>query len=109
MARKHTFVVLVLLGAVVVAGLLAVSRTVLLAQPSQAATGTDPAIAFRMKKLDRFEAKLRRQAAELGTARASAPSQITIYRRPPAVQVTRAQTDDDHGYEHESELGESDD
>ena len=61
MPRKHLFPIVVLLAAALVAGLLAVSRTVALGRPANAATASDPAIAFRLKKLDRFEQSLRRQ------------------------------------------------
>ena len=71
MPRKHAFMVVVLLGAVFVAGVLAVSRTVVLGQPARASTSSDPAIAFRMKKLDRFEASLERRASALDKAQAS--------------------------------------
>ncbi len=63
MSRKHLFPIVVLLAAALVAGLLAVSRTVALGRPANAATASDPAIAFRLKKLDRFEQSLRRQLA----------------------------------------------
>ena len=64
MPRKHLFPIVVLLAAALVAGLLAVSRTVALGRPANAATASDPAIAFRLKKLDRFEQSLRQQLAQ---------------------------------------------
>ena len=78
MPRKHAFVITVLLGAVFVVGLVAVSRTVLLAQPAGASTTSDPAIAFRMRKLDRLEASLERNAAAL---RSSATANELVIRR----------------------------
>jgi hypothetical protein len=104
MPRKHMFVLVVLLGAVFVAGLLAVSRTVVLGQPSKASTGSDPAIAFRMAKLDRFEASLERRAAKLKTTPEAAP--VTVYRRAPSVQVPASVHGDDRGGEHENELSD---
>jgi hypothetical protein len=105
MPRKHLFLVVVLLGAVVVAGLLAVTRTVVLAQPSSAATGSDPAIAFRLAKLDRFEASLERRAAKLkATPTTAAP--VTVYRRAPSTQVAAPTHGDDDGEEHEFELSD---
>ena len=63
MSRKHVFPIVVMLAAAFVAGLLAISRTVALGRPANAATASDPAIAFRLKKLDRFEQSLRLQLA----------------------------------------------
>ena len=108
MPRKHMFFIAVLLGAVFVAGLLAVSRTVVLGQPAKASTASDPAIAFRMAKLDRLEASLERRAAKLKKTTAATPTSrpVTIYRRAPSVQVPASVHGDDHGAEHE---GGSDD
>ena len=53
MPRKHLFVIVVLLGAAVVAGLLAMTRTQALGSPASTSAGSDAAISFRMKKLDR--------------------------------------------------------
>jgi hypothetical protein len=101
MPRRHLFVIAVLLGAVFVAGMLAVSRTVILGQPAKAATSSDPAIAFRLKKLDRFEASLERRAARLKSTSSSAP--ITVYRRAPQVQVANGPSHDDDASEHGDE------
>jgi hypothetical protein len=87
MPRKHTFLITVLLGAVFLAGIVAVSRTVLLGQPANASTASDPAIAFRMRKLDRLETSLERRMATMQPAKH--PKQITIYRHAPAAAATR--------------------
>ena len=82
MSRKHMFPIVVMLAAAFVAGLLAVSRTVALGRPASAATASDPAIAFRLKKLDRFEQSLRRQLAH---AKATRPASVTtVYRHAPS-------------------------
>jgi hypothetical protein len=75
MTRKHLFPLVVILGAAVFAGLLAVSHTRALSAPT-AATSSDPAIAFRLKKLDRFERSLRLQLANTPAT----PAPTTIYR-----------------------------
>jgi Flp pilus assembly protein CpaB len=75
MARKHLFPLVVILAAAVFAGLLAVSHTRALSTPA-AATNNDPAIAFRLQKLDRFERSLRKQLANAPAD--SAPT--AIYR-----------------------------
>lgn len=98
MHRKHLFPLVVLLAAAVVAGLLALTRTVDLGQPATASTGSDPAIAFRLKELDRFEVSLRKQLAEAKAPAAAAPK--TIYRRA-ASPASRASASG--GYEHENE------
>jgi hypothetical protein len=79
MPRKHAFLITVLLGAVFFVGVVAVSRTVLLGQPAEASTASDPAIAFRMRKLARLEASLERDAA--GLRPPQKPAQVTVYRR----------------------------
>jgi ribosomal protein L12E/L44/L45/RPP1/RPP2 len=102
MHRKHLFPLVVLLAAAAVAGLLALTRTVDLGQPATASTGSDPAIAFRLKELDRFELSLREQLAKAKTPAAVAPK--TIYRRAaaPASQAARFSEHKDED-EHEDE------
>jgi hypothetical protein len=105
MPRKHTFLIVVLLGAVVMAGLLAVSRTVVLADPSQASTGSDPTIAYRLKRLDRFEAALRGRAAELKAT--PTPSTTTVYRQAPVTRLGSTKFgDEDHGQGGDDESGD---
>ena len=97
MHRKHLFPLVVLLAAAVVAGLLALTNTVDLGQPATASTGSDPAIAFRLKELDRFELSLRQQLAKAKTpAAAAAPK--TVYRRAaaPASQAGHSEHEDEH-------------
>jgi hypothetical protein len=95
MPRKHLFPIVVMLAAALVAGLLAVSRTVALGRPASAATASDPAIAFRLKKLDRFEQSLRRQLASTPATRMS-----TVYRHAPSVSPVPSHGEEDH---HEGE------
>jgi hypothetical protein len=95
MPRKHLFPIVVMLAAAFVAGLLAVSRTVALGRPASAGTASDPAIAFRLEKLDRFERSLRRQLATTPQARTS-----TVYRQAPSVVLTQP-TGDEDDYEGE--------
>ena len=98
MHRKHLFPLVVLLAAAVVAGLLALTRTVALGQPPTASTGSDPAIAFRLKELDRFELSLRQQLAKAKTPAAAAPK--TVYRRA-AAPLSRATGFSEHEDEDE--------
>ena len=100
MHRKHLFPLVVLLAAAVVAGLLALTRTVDLGQPATASTGSDPAIAFRLKELDRFELSLRQQLAKTEAPTAAAPK--TIYRRA-AAPSSRAAGFSEHEDEREDE------
>jgi hypothetical protein len=88
MSRKHLFPIVVMLAAATVAGLLAVSRTVALGRPASAATASDPTIAFRLKKLDRFERSLRQQLAKTPAIR---PATVTtVYRHSPSVSAATA-------------------
>ena len=100
MHRKHLFPLVVLLAAAVVAGLLALTRTVDLGQPATASTGSDPAIAFRLKELDRFELSLRQQLAKAKTPAAAAPK--TVYRRA-AAPASQAGRFTEHEDEHDDE------
>ena len=104
MARGHLFVIVLLLAAAAVAGLLAVTRTA--AQTTTPAAGSDPAIAFRMKKLDRLEASLEQQIARRRATNQSAP--VVVYRRATAPVATVHQ-DDEGATESEYEGGERDD
>lgn len=98
MPRKHLFPLVVLLAGAAAAGLLALSRTVDLGQPAKASTGSDPAISFRLKQLDRFEGSLRKQLAEAKAPAAAAPQ--TVYRRASStVAQPTASHDDEHEYE----------
>lgn len=91
MSRKHLFPIIVMLAAAFVAGLLAISRTVAVGQPASAATASDPAIAFRLKKLDRFEQALHRQLA-----RTPPTQESTVYRSARSVIPASTQGDEDH-------------
>jgi len=91
MSRKHLFPIVVMFAAAFVAGLLAVSRTVAAGRPANAATASDPAIAFRLKRLDRFEQSLQKQLAATPRSRAT-----TVYQHAPS--VTSASCHGDDGY-----------
>lgn len=91
MSRKHLFPIVVMLAAAFVAGLLAVSRTVALGRPAHAATTSDPAIAFRLRKFDRFEQSLREQLAAVPKKQAT-----TVYRHAPSVTLASSLGDEDH-------------
>jgi len=95
MPRRHLFAVVVLLGAAAVAGLLAVTRTVALGSPEPASSKQDAAISFRLQRLDRLEASLRKELASQGAA---TPAPATVYRRATAPAPHLDYDDDD---EHE--------
>jgi hypothetical protein len=95
MSRKHVFPIVVMLAAAFGAGLLAVSRTVALGRPASAATASDPAIAYRLEKLDRFERSLRRQLAATANLR-----QPTVYRHAASPSPVSSHGEDDPG-EHD--------
>jgi Flp pilus assembly protein CpaB len=100
MHRKHVFSLVVLLAAAVVAGVLALSRTLDLGQSATASAGSDPAVALRLKELDRFERSLRQQLVKAKAPVAAAPK--TIYRRA-AAPTSQAAAASDHEDEHEDE------
>jgi hypothetical protein len=107
MARKHAFFVVVLLAAAALAGFVAVARTVDLAQPATAtAPLTQSALEARLRDLDRFEAKLRKQLAAKPPAGSSAPATlVSQVAAPPSF----AYEDEDEEDEDEDEDEEDDD
>jgi hypothetical protein len=109
MARKHLFPLVVILAAAVVAGLLALSHTRALAGATGVATSSDPAISFRLKRLDRFEQSLRKQLANARTT----PTPTTVHREAPVQRATSPSYDDDDEWDgasdSEGEDGERDD
>jgi hypothetical protein len=108
MARKHAFFIVVLLAAAALAGFLALARSADLAQPA-AATATpalsQSALEKRLRALDRFEAKLRKQLAAKPAARAASPT--TVITRASAPAPLAAYDDDEH--EDEDDEHEDDD
>lgn len=107
MSRRHTFVIVVLLAAAAVAGLLAMTRTAALGSPASASTGQDDAISFRLRKLDRLEASLRKQLETRGAATAPA----SLSGSSAVLSRSGAPSDDDeyeHDEEHEDDAGHAD-
>ena len=109
MARKHAFFIVVLLAAAALAGFTALARTGDLAQPA-AATATptlsESTLEARLRELDRFEAKLRKQLAAKPPARSALPA--TVITRPAATPTAGAYDDEDD-HEDEDEDEEDDD
>ncbi len=107
MARKHTFFIVVLLAAAAVSGLFAFVRTVDLGQPTAAsapapAAVSESALEARLRALDRFEAKLRKQLAKKPSARQALPA--TVITRVAAPQTASGSDE----FEHEEEEGDDD-
>ena len=106
MARGYLFLIVVLLAGAAVAGLLAVTRT---AQSSPGASATNPAISYRMKKLDRLEASLEKQLSQHSKAAAkSTAAPVVVYRRAPSPVVSTYHGDDEHELAFDDE-GDRDD
>ena len=103
MPRIHLFAVVVLLGAAAVAGLLAVTRTVALGSPEPASSNQDAAISFRLQRLDRLEATLRKELA----SQAAAPASVTVQRRATTLATRVDDDDEDADDEHEDGSSES--
>jgi hypothetical protein len=104
MARKHAFALVVLLAAAVLAGFVAVTRSADLAQPASA-TAT-PALSqsdlqARLRELDRFEAKLRKQLA--AKPQASQAARTTVITRPAAAPAASYDDDEWEDDDHEDE------
>jgi Tfp pilus assembly protein PilN len=114
MARKHRFSIVVMLGAAVVAGFFALSRSVQLGAASKPASTAQ--ISARARSLDRLEAQLRRQLAALPKAAPKAQQVATrsaspgvLYDRSTAPVMAPHGDDDEHSAEgHDGNLGEAD-
>jgi hypothetical protein len=111
MARKHAFFIVVLLAAAALAGFVALARSADLAQPA-AATATpttlsQSALEQRLRELDRFEAKLRKQLAAKPAARAALPA--TVITRAAAPAPAAAYDDDDEHEDEDDDEHEDDD
>ncbi len=97
MARRHLFLVVVLLAAAAVAGLLALTRGV--QQDAKASPALDAQIAARTHAVDRLEASLRRALAEQRPlSPAPRASARTVF-----VQSSASRHDDEHAGDHEDE------
>ena len=81
------------------------------AQSSPTASTSDPAISYRMQKLDRLEASLERQLARRaakGKAAQSAPA--IVYQRAPSPVASAQHGDDEHEYSYSAhDEGDRDD
>jgi hypothetical protein len=116
MRRRHALVLSLALGLAVAAGTFAATRTATLG-----ARASDAQLSERAARLDRFEASLRRAAADRPPAlppagAAAAPSAAgqprVVYARPAPVPVLAedGHGDDDHGeHEWDDGAGEHDD
>jgi len=108
MARKHMFFIVVLLAAAALAGFTAFARTVDLSQPAAAtATPALPASALekRLRDLDRFEAKLRKQLASKPAVRRAAPAAVVtrVATAPAPAGAYEDEDDDEDEDEHEED------
>jgi hypothetical protein len=114
MARKHRFSIVVMLGAAVVAGFVALSRSVQLGAASKPAATAQ--VSARARSLDRLEAQLRHQLAALPKAapkpqpaptRSASPG--VLYVRSAASPVSASHGDDgeDGAEGHGGALGEA--
>jgi hypothetical protein len=104
--RKHLFVVVVLLGAAVVAGLLAVTRTAALGTAASSATKAQ--ITAKSRSLDRLETSLRQALAKKPPALTSAERSSASAAAPRTVYV-RAGSPSGQSYGDEHEGGQSED
>ena len=118
MARKHRFPIVVMLGAAVVAGFFALSRSVQLGAASRPASTAQ--ISARARSLDRLEAQLRRELAALPAAAPEAQPAATrstspgvLYLRSPASPSSASHGNEGDDREesaegHDGALGEAD-
>lgn len=106
MARKHAFFIVVLLTAAVLAGFAVLARSTGVAQPASATATpalSQSALEARLRELDRFEAKLRRQMVAKPEARNAGPA--TVIRRSTAAPAAASEEDEhaDEDGDHEED------
>jgi hypothetical protein len=112
MARKHIFILVVILGAAVLSGLVAMARTTGVGTNANAApTAASPALEARLRHLARFEKRLEMQLAKepAGAALSSSAGQSTVYvpsTSTSAQDLHPSSSDDGLGDEHEDEGGD---
>lgn len=128
MNRTRALIVSLAVALAAVAGVFALSHTLMLS--NQANSATDQQVARRTAQLDRYEASLRKALAQEPPAlpavpaatdtagstlqvAASAPARSVapriVYHRPPPVVVIKHRAGGEHESEHESEGGGADD
>lgn len=114
MARKHRFSIVVMLGAAVVAGFVALGHTVQLGAASKSAPTAQ--VSARARSLDRLEAQLRRQLAALPktapkaqkvATRPAAPGVVYVHSAAPVISASHGD-DGEYGAEGtDGALGET--
>jgi aminoglycoside phosphotransferase (APT) family kinase protein len=115
MSKLHVTLIASLLAAAATLGAIAVTHTVKLGAANRASTETT--VLTRTKRLDQFEASLRRAlahkppalpaipkttAVSSAAAPAAAPQPRVVYRRPPPIVVVRHTQHGDDGFEREA-------
>ena len=114
MARKHRFVIVVTLGAAVVAGFFALGRSAQLGAAST--TASTAQVSARTRSLDRLEAQLRRQLAALPEAAPggepfatrSGPPEVRYVRSPVSSRLPSGDDDEQSAEGREGTLGQAD-
>jgi hypothetical protein len=107
MARKHMFFIVVLLAAAALAGFAAFARSVDLSQPAAATATPNSALRERLRELDRFEAKLRKQLSAKPAAVKAGPAAVVTRVAAPA--PVSAYGDDHEGEDDDDEHEDDDD
>lgn len=106
MNKKHVALISILLAIAAVLGMVAATRTVGLGVASHGAA--DGAYVARVRQLNAFESKLRRElAASAQPTRTAAPAPKIVYHRPPPVVIVHhTHRGDDGGFEAEGGGGD---
>ena len=79
MARKHVFILVVILGAAALSGLVAMARTTGVGAPAKAApAAASPALDARLRQLTRFEKRLKKELAKKPAKHAAAPRHAAV-------------------------------
>jgi hypothetical protein len=108
MNRKHVALISLLLAIAVTLGFVAATRTIGLGAASHRAA--DAAYAARVRRLNAFESKLRRElTASTLPSRTTAPAPKIVYHRPPPVVIVHhTHHGDDGSFEAEGGGGGDD-
>jgi hypothetical protein len=111
MARKHIFILVVILGAAALSGLVAMARTTGVGTSANAApTAASPALEARLRHLARFEKRLEMQLAKEPAVAAlnssAGQSTVSVPSTSTSAQDSHSSSSDDIGDEDEDEGGD---
>lgn len=97
MARKHIFILVVILGAAALSGLVAMARTSGVGAPATAAPAASPALDARLRELTRFEKRLKNEL--VASTGSTGQSTVFVPAASTSAQTSHSSFSDDDEHE----------